>query len=58
MNMAADAGWVATVDLLRQDLVRTPEMGASELQSFMPGHQPPLERLMQLHQAMTGRMKM
>ena len=54
MNMAADAGWTATVDSLRQDLVRMPEMGAAELQSFMPAHQARLERLMQTHQAMMG----
>jgi hypothetical protein len=58
MNMAADAGWTATVDSLRQDLVRMPEMGAPELQSFMPAHQARLERLMQMHEAMMERMKM
>ena len=52
MNMAADAGWTATVDSLRQDLVRMPEMGGSELQSFMPAHQRRLERLMQMHGSM------
>ena len=58
MNMAADAAWTATVDSLRQDLVRMPEIGAPELRSFMPAHHARLERLMQLHQAMMGGMKM
>jgi hypothetical protein len=58
MNMGADAGWTATVDSLRQDLVRMPEMGGSELQSFVPAHHARLERLMQMHQAMMGGVKM
>lgn len=58
MNMAADAAWTATVDSLRQDLVRMPEMGGAELQSFMPGHQARLERLMRMHQSMMQGMKM
>lgn len=58
MNMAADAGWSATVDSLRQDLVRMPEMSGAELQAFTPGHQARLERLMQMHQAMMGGMRM
>lgn len=57
-NMAADAGWTATVDSLRQDLVRMPEMGAHELQSFMPAHHARLERLMQMHGSMMEGMKM
>lgn len=58
MNMAADAGWTATGDSLRQDLVRMPEMGAAELQSFMAAHQARLERLMQMHGSMMAGMKM
>jgi hypothetical protein len=58
MNMGADAAWTATVDSLRQDLVRMPEMGAPELQSFMSAHQARLERLMQMHSSMMGGMKM
>ena len=56
MNMAADAGWTATVDSLRQDLVRMPEMGGAELQSFVPAHQARLERLMEMHSEMMRRM--
>lgn len=58
MNMPADAGWTATVDSLRQDLVRMPEMGGSELQSFMPAHQARLERLTRMHQTMMSSMTM
>jgi hypothetical protein len=58
MNMAADGGWTATVDSLRQDLIRMPEMGAPELQSFMPAHQARIERLMQMHTSMMESMQM
>jgi hypothetical protein len=58
MNMAGDGGWTATVDSLRQDLIRMPEMGAPELESFMAAHRARLERLMQMHGAMMGGMKM
>lgn len=58
MNMTADAAWTATVNSLRQDLVRMPEMGAPELQSFMPAHQARLERLMQMHASMMESMQM
>ena len=52
MNMPADPAWTATVDSLRQDLVRLPEMDVAELQSAMPGHEARLDRLMEMHQAM------
>jgi hypothetical protein len=53
MNMPADPAWTATVDSLRQDLVRMPEMGAAELQSAMPAHAARLGRLMRMHRSMT-----
>ena len=58
MNMAGDAAWNATVDSLRQDLVRMPEMGADELAGFMPGHEGRLNRLMEMHRSMMADMKM
>lgn len=58
MNMATDAGWNATVDSLRQDLVRMPEMAPGELQAFMPAHEARLNRLMTSHRSMMGDMKM
>jgi hypothetical protein len=57
-NMQPDAVWTATVDSLRQDLVRMPEMGASELRSFMPAHQARMARLVDMHRRMMGGMKM
>ena len=58
MNMMSDAAWTATVDSLRQDLTRMPEMSASDLQLFMPTHQARVRRLMESHRTMMGNMKM
>ena len=52
MNMAGDASWNATIDSLRQDLVRMPEMSAAELQVMMPGHHARMMRLMERNQEM------
>jgi hypothetical protein len=52
MNMPADPAWTATVDSLRQDLVRMPEMSPAELQGAMPAHEARIERLMQMHRSM------
>ena len=57
MNMAADAGWNATVDSLRQDLVRLPELGATELKATMPTHMGRVRRLSEMHQGMMQSMK-
>lgn len=57
MNMPADQAWSATVDSLRQDLVRMPGMSGSELKAIMPAHHARLTRLMQMHRDMMGRMK-
>ena len=57
MNMAADAGWTATVDSLRQDLVRLPEMSGAELKSAMPAHMGRVRRLDEMHQGMMKNMK-
>jgi hypothetical protein len=56
MNMAADAAWGATVDSLRQDLTRMPELSPGELAALMPGHRARVERLMASHREMVGRM--
>jgi hypothetical protein len=58
MNMAADTPWSAIADSLRQDLVRMPEMGAQELHTFMPEHHGRVMRLVEMHRAMMGRMRM
>ena len=58
MNMPADEAWTATVDSLRQDLTRMPQMNAEEVQTFMPGHHARMERLMEMHRDMMGSMQM
>lgn len=57
MNMAPDAGWQATVDSVRSDLTRMPELSASQISQMMPGHQARMMRLMDMHRAMMGSMK-
>ena len=57
MNMTGDASWTATVDSLRQDLIRMPEMSAEELRRFMPAHHSRMMRLMELHRSMMASMK-
>ncbi|HUG39937.1 MAG TPA: hypothetical protein VMM12_05615 [Longimicrobiales bacterium] len=52
MDMGADAAWNATVDSLREDLVRIPDMDAAELQAMMPEHRARMTRLMEMHRAM------
>lgn len=58
MNMPGDAAWTATVDSLRQDLTRMPEMSGAELHQFMPAHGARVRRLMESHRAMMGNMRM
>ena len=57
MNMAASADWTATVDSLRQDLIRMPEMGDQELKAMMADHHARMRRLMQMHRDMMRSMK-
>lgn len=53
MGMAADSGWAALVDSIRQDLAHLPDVGKAELPSFMTRHRERVERLMeQQHGAM------
>lgn len=58
MNMPGDEGWTATVDSLRQDLSRMPEMSVQELQEWMPGHHARMTRLMEMHRSMMGNMRL
>jgi hypothetical protein len=58
MNMASDNAWNATVDSLRQDLTRMPEMQTSELQQLMSAHRIRVTRLMESHRKMMSDMKM
>jgi hypothetical protein len=57
MNMAANQAWTSTVDSLRQDLVRMPEMSGTELREMMPAHHARMTRLMQMHRDMMGRVR-
>lgn len=56
MNMAADEEWNSTIEALREDLVQMPEMGAAELETFMPAHRERVMRLMEMHREMMSEM--
>ena len=58
MNMTADAAWNATVDSLRQDLTRMPELTGSELETLIPAHRTRMMRLVEMHRAMMSEMQM
>jgi uncharacterized lipoprotein len=58
MNMAADPEWNSTIEALREDLKRLPEMSAQEMESFMPEHRQRVMRLMEMHRAMMAGMGM
>lgn len=57
MNMGTSPEWDATIDSIRQDLVRMPDMSARELKDFMPAHQERVQRLMDMHRTMMSGMK-
>ena len=52
MKMAGDAEWSATVDSLRKDLVRLPELSSAEVTAMMPAHMARVTRLGAMHQQM------
>ena len=54
MSMPADPAWTATVDSIRKDLVRMPEMSGAELKALVPAHHARVTRLMQMHRQMMG----
>lgn len=58
MNMATDAEWDETVEMLRQDLREMPEMSPEELETLMPEHRQRVMRLMETHREMMGSMRM
>ena len=58
MHMTADAAWDATVDSLRQDLTRMPELSPGELAATMPAHRARVDRLIASHREMLRRMGM
>lgn len=57
MNMPDDPAWRATVDSIRQDLARMPELSAAEMQRGMPAHHSRVMRLMEMHRSMMASMK-
>jgi hypothetical protein len=58
MSMGADSAWTATVDSLRADLVRMPQVRAEEVSTFMSTHRERVTRLMSMHATMMGGMRM
>ena len=52
MNMPTDAAWNSTIDSLRQDLVRLPELTGVQLRTAMPSHMDRVTRLSEMHQRM------
>lgn len=57
INMPANPAWTATVDSLRQDLAWMPDVGGAELKAMMPAHHARMQRLMEMHRDMMGKMK-
>lgn len=57
MQMASDAAWSTTVDSLRTDLVRLPDLSGAELAAMMPAHLARVTRLSAMHGSMMGAMK-
>jgi len=57
MNMAGDAGWTATMDSVRQDLIQLPDLSAAELWSSFPAHRTRVMRLVDSHRAMMQNMR-
>ena len=58
MNMPDDPRWRATVDSVRQDLARMPELSAEEMGRMMPAHHARVTRLIEMHRSMMANMKM
>jgi hypothetical protein len=56
MKMSGDPAWTATVDSIRQDLIRLPGMTKTELARVMPAHQARVSRLLQMHKDMMAKM--
>lgn len=57
MNMQPDAVWQATVDSLRSDLTRMPELSTGEIEQMMPAHRSRVMRLMDMRRAMMDNLK-
>lgn len=57
MGMASSAAWSASVDSVRQDVIRMPAMTGPALQQSMAAHRSRVTRLMESHREMMGHMK-
>lgn len=57
MNMPDDPKWSATLDSVRQDLARMPELSAEEMGRTMPAHHARVTRLIEMHRSMMANMK-
>ena len=58
MDMSANTEWNTTIEAVREDLRRLPEMSAAELEGFMPEHRQRVMRLLEMHREMMGNMQM
>lgn len=56
MGMSGDEQWNATVDSLRQDLVRLPELSGAEVRDLMPMHRDRVMHLIAMHRQMLASM--
>ena len=55
-GMNASAEWNETVEAVRQDLARMPEMTPEEFKTFLPEHRDRMNKLMEMHRSMMGSM--
>lgn len=58
MDMSDNTEWNETVNALREDLVRLPEMTAEELKAFIPEHEERINKLVEMHRSMMAGMQM
>ena len=56
-GMTADAEWTETVEAIREDLARMPEMTPEEFRTFLPEHRARMDRLMEMHGSMMAGMQ-
>ena len=55
-GMNASAEWNETVEAVRQDLARMPEMTPEEFKTFLPEHRDRMNKLMEMHRSMMASM--
>lgn len=58
MNMPDDPKWRATLDSVRQDLARMPELSPEAMGRMMPAHHARVTRLIEMHRSGMAKMKM